>query len=99
MTRIAFEDIDKATAKAAAEGAAFMCEDNRVIVHSFLNGWVGADWDLAAVLDLIERAEQVCWQDGIAHHDLCVLVDDAGRQLQYNFDVKRPATSTVGGEA
>jgi len=95
-----YVEITKDAAKEAARAGAFTIGEDydgagRVILHSLLSGWIGADWDLDAVLALIDAAHVVCWQDGIAHHDLCVVADDpkqaAGGRLQYNFDVRRPA--------
>lgn len=59
----------------------------RQIVHSIAGGWLGADWDVQGVLDLIVRADSVQWETLNGHsHALLVRVD--GRRL--NFQVRRP---------
>jgi hypothetical protein len=89
-------EIEKEAAiRAATEQAFHEGEEygDRVIVHGFLNGWIGADWDLDEVVKLLsgEDVEGVYWQDGVAGHDLCVRLHAQGGMRQYNFDVKRPA--------
>ena len=99
MSRTAYEEISEATAAEAARGAAFTCPfSGRVIVHSILNGWIGADWDLDELLTLIRSADGLYWQDGMAGHDLAVIAyaQPDGAKVQYNFEVPRPADSKVG---
>jgi hypothetical protein len=104
-------EITKDAAKEAARAAAWdegrecpTCHDGkipggRLIVHSFLSGSFGADWELDAVIDLIDGADGVHWQDSWAGHDLAVLTTSEGRSLQYSFDVKRPADAPPAGGA
>ena len=73
-------------------GGSGQIEGGRKIIHSFLNGWIGADWDLDEVLALIDRAEEVGWVNGFAGHDLAVRTrheDPSGRVLVYTFQVSR----------
>lgn len=55
-------------------------------IHSFLGG-IGADWDLADVVELIHTAAKVGWMDGYLRHDLTVTTHD-GRI--YHFEARRP---------
>ena len=108
MTLTHRREITKGAAKEAARAAAWdegrecpTCHDGKIpggrrIIHSFLSGSLGADWDLDGVLDLIDEAEHVHWVANIFGHDLEVTATRDGWQLQYNFDVKRPADSIVG---
>lgn len=96
-------EITKDAAKEAVRAAAWdegqecpTCHDGKIpggrrIIHSFLSGSFGADWDLPDVIDLIDAAEDVHWQDNMFNHDLAVITTVEGRRLQYNFDVKRPS--------
>lgn len=98
-------EITKDAAKEAARAAAWdegqeclTCHDGRVpggrrIIHSFL-GFLGADWDLDGVVDLIDKARGVYWVHGFDGHDLAVLTTVEGRSVQYNFQVKRPPVTS-----
>jgi hypothetical protein len=83
--------IDKATAAEALRKAAFRVTDldsqdyGRQLVHCLI-GTMGADWDLDAALADLAKASEVAWVDGLAGHDLAVLV---GGRLR-NFNVRRP---------
>jgi hypothetical protein len=88
--------LEKDAAKEAARRAAFLITDEtasdygRSIIHVFLDSsfaFIGADWELGQVLDLIEGAEQVAWIYGPAGHNLAVLSE--GRV--FALDVRRPA--------
>lgn len=69
----------------AVRGASFEAEDGRKIVHCFA-GFIGADWDEAQIIALIEGADAVGWIDHIFDHDLCVVKDGRTRC----FAVKAP---------
>lgn len=86
-------EVQKDAAKEATVAAAFTCSDGRVIVHSILNNRIGADWDLADVLALIDdQGSDVYWTEHWIGHELQVQTASGWR---YNFDVKRPVP--VGG--
>lgn len=75
----------------AARAAAFKTEEGRTIVHC-LAGWIGADWDLDAVLREIESADDVRWERGPMGHDLMARTGRRYRQ----FHVKQPEASHEG---
>src|SRR6478752_8115914 len=86
------------TAEAAIEhvtAAAFevtnpeMSDYGRKIVHCFA-GFMGADWDLGAVIDTLKTARDIAWLDHWAEHDLAVLTEDGRVRC---FQVKRPETA------
>ena len=62
-------------------------DTGRQIVHSIAGGWLGDDWDVQSVLDLIVRADSVQWETqlGLSH---ALLVRADGRRL--NFQIQRP---------
>jgi hypothetical protein len=88
--------ITKDAAKEAVRAGAFtIAEDyedaGRVIVHC-LSGFIGADWDLEAVLTEIDNAEEVAWTQHLLGHDLAVLsAPRDGQRMLYHFDVKQPS--------
>lgn len=91
--------IDAETAKEAARAGAFReirtadgcgCENctarlpDRFIVHCFI-GFMGADWDLAGVEELIDKAEDIYWARWL-DHELTVRTD----RTEYHFGIKAP---------
>lgn len=83
-------DLTKAgAAHLAMEAAWTMPEDSsepgRVILHSRAGG-IGADWDIAAVLEFIGGAEEVGFGFSLLGHEMYVV--NGGRQV--NFEVEAP---------
>ena len=62
------------------------CGEQRVIVHSIGSAF-GADWDLADVVDFVEKADIVAWVPSRRDHELGAEKD--GRI--YYFQVKEPS--------
>jgi hypothetical protein len=85
------QHITKDEAIAAATANAFTVDDPDLsnhgctILHCRMS-FTGTDWDLAEVVALIERADEVAWVDSFFRHDLAVLADGS---VHY-FDVARP---------
>jgi hypothetical protein len=91
---------DREVAKAAARAAAVIIEEDgnpavssrRTILHSFA-GMIGADWDLAAVLDLIDAADRVAWNDNHLFRHALAVYDTNGRAV--HFQVPLPDGMTM----
>lgn len=83
------EITDKNEAIEAVKAAAFVDENGHPLLHSF--PWrgplIGCDWSLKSVLEEIEHADQLAWDDeGFAGHEL--VTNRNGRAM--SFDVSKP---------
>lgn len=83
--------IAKEEAAEAATNAAFHITDTesseygRKIIHCFI-GFIGADWNLEAVLEDLNKADEITWTDHWMGHDLTIRVDNQ----VHHFGVTRP---------
>ncbi|MFG1963165.1 hypothetical protein [Nonomuraea sp. NPDC049028] len=106
-TETASDGLVRLTAEEAIERvttAAFKISDpessdfGREIVHSFA-GFIGADWDLHAVVEAIKSARDIAWMDHFAEHNLAVLLENGRVRF---LAVKRPEAAQAeqnGGAA
>jgi hypothetical protein len=96
MNQNSATESDRSAFIEAAKSAAFTItadqsddesQHGRQIIHSFAGGFLGADWDLAGVVDAIERAQQVEFGPDLLGHHLRVITHD-GRLVR--FEVPLP---------
>lgn len=84
-------DLSKADAVAALRAVAFEVtepEDSaygRTLVRC-ARTFTGADWDLDDAIELVGKAERICWTRHMLSHDLQVWVGGE----PYNFNVESP---------
>ena len=62
----------------------------RTLIHCFMGG-LGADWDLAAAVEMARRGGAQCaWAPHMLGHDLAVFADGS----MHRFEARRPAPAS-----
>lgn len=85
-----------AAVRAAAFTEQYDDEPERQRIHTFTTGGfaIGADWDLSAAEDFVERSEDRAWRWDMFRHELAVLCD--GRVIAFDAQRDKHAMNVEG---